>query len=104
MEKEVPRLNVNFYQNRLGDAILISAVSGNTFGNVYKEGAYESEKIFPELLDFLNRYGLKEVYLRSSIPQEQGRFFRTVGNSFLSQIGDSLKKHGLETKVILNEA
>jgi len=103
MEKELPRLNINLYQTHLGDAILVSAVSENTFGNVYKEGAYESERVFSELLDFSKKYGLREFYLRSSIPQEPGRSFRTVENSFLSQIGDSLKKQGLETKVILNE-
>lgn len=53
MSKELPRMNINFYKISKGDVVLFSAVSGNTFGNLFKEGAYEQEKVLPEILDFL---------------------------------------------------
>lgn len=102
MDKEPPRMNINFYRTRLGEAILFNAVSENAFGNLFKEGAYEQEKVLPKILDFFKKYGIKKVYLRSYIPQEPEIFFRTVENSFLTQIGKSLKEQGLEAKVILN--
>jgi len=102
MLEEKRTAEVNLYESEKGGAISVSAVATEGAGYLFKEGAYAGEKVLSELLQFLTSYKISQIHLRSMIPGEPGRIFRRVDNSFLSEMGNSLKQHKLEVQVVLS--
>lgn len=91
------RADINFYHS-LGDAICFSAVADGS-NNLASQGAYELKNIPLILSDFLKKPELKEIYLRSIIPEYSG--FKEVNKNLLDKIGNSLKERGIEAKIII---
>jgi hypothetical protein len=93
------RADINLYQTSVGEAVCFSAVADGS-SNLASQGAYAPE-ILPKILaGFLEKSSVKEIYLKSYVSSSSD--FRKVSESLLAQIGDSLRKQGIEAKIIIS--
>lgn len=100
MEKNTD-LNFNFYLPPFGNAVfcmasLIRDSKFFTFQGNYLLGENFSEEVF----GLAKKYEFENVFLSSYLPNGSEKFFKKINKEDLFQVANSLKKKGIEAKVI----